>query len=131
MNISPVPGFENYYSVTEDGKVLSHSRIDARGHARNEKWLKPVPDGDGYPRVHLCVNGIKRKWQIHRLVALAFIANNDNKPTVNHIDGNKTNNDVSNLEWMTFEENSRHSTQVLYPNRPRNTATGQFMKAAK
>ena len=128
MKMLPVTGFENYYSVTDDGRVLSHARIDARGNNRKEKWLQPVPDSDGYPRVHLCVNGIKRKWQIHRLVALAFIANNDNKPTVNHINGNKADNSINNLEWMTFEENSRHSTTVLYPPRPRNPRTGHFLK---
>lgn len=128
MNIRPVPGFEGIYSVTDDGKVLSHSRRDARGNLRKEKWLIPITDGDGYPRVHLCVNGVRRKWQIHRLVALAYIANNDNKPTVNHIDGDKTNNAAENLEWMTFEENSRHAACVLYGPRPRDPKTGKFNK---
>lgn len=131
MKMLPVTGFEKFYSVTDDGRIFSHARIDARGNSRKEKWLKPIPDGDGYPRVHLCVGGVRRKWQIHRLVAMTFIPNNDNKPTVNHINGNKADNTVCNLEWMTFEENSRHSVTVLYPLRPRDPRTGHFIKEQK
>lgn len=63
---------------------------------------------------HYCRVSIKRKhYQLHRLVAEAFIPNPENKPCINHIDGNTENNDVSNLEWVTYSENELHSYRTL------------------
>jgi hypothetical protein len=62
---------------------------------------------------------------IHRLVALAFIENEFDKPCVNHIDGNKNNNNASNLEWCTFSENEKHSYQILNK-RPVKSGSGKF-----
>lgn len=67
----------------------------------------------GYASVVLSNKGHKRKFLVHRLVAELFIRNIENKPCVNHKDGNKTNNDVSNLEWVTYSENEIHSHNVL------------------
>ncbi|MFV0232793.1 HNH endonuclease [Empedobacter falsenii] len=66
-----------------------------------------------YASVVLSNKGYKRKFLVHRLVAELFIPNVENKPCVNHKDGNKTNNDVSNLEWVTYSENEIHSHNVL------------------
>lgn len=63
----------------------------------------------GYEIVDLYKNGKRKTVRVHRLVAEAFIPNNDNKPEVNHIDGNKHNNNVDNLEWVTKKENCRHA----------------------
>lgn len=75
-----------------------------------ERILKPGLIGNGYPSVDLRYLNKKRKIQkIHRLVALAFISNPEKKGDVNHKDGNKCNNHVENLEWMTRKENIQHA----------------------
>jgi hypothetical protein len=97
-----VEGFPNY-SVSNLGRV------------RNDKKNKLLilNDSKGYMRVTLYHDGLSRRTLVHRLVATAFIPNPDNKPQVNHIDGNKKNNCVTNLEWVTAQENVIHSFKVL------------------
>lgn len=73
--------------------------------------LKPHLNQKGYQRLTVTINGIKKSPTIHQLVALAFIPNPDNKPQVNHKDGNKLNNHVDNLEWVTNEENRLHALE--------------------
>jgi len=92
-----IKGYENKYSVTKDGRVWSHIR---------NKFLKHDLRGK-YFAVKLGKFG--KKISVHRLVALAFIENPDKKPYINHIDGNKLNNDVNNLEWCTAQENIHHA----------------------
>lgn len=92
-----IPGYEGLYQVSNEGNVRSirFNKI------RNMKaWLN-----QGYPTVELCVNNQRYTVGVHRLVALAFIPNPENKPQVNHKDRNKANDDVSNLEWVTGSEN--------------------------
>ena len=91
------PIFPDYYSVSEYGDVRSE---------RNGKILKPATDKCGYHYYVLCVNGDRRTVKAHRLVAMAFIPNPYNKPTVNHINGVRTDNRVNNLEWATHKEQS-------------------------
>lgn len=67
----------------------------------------------GYHRVTLSFGNVSKKYYVHRIVCQAFIENNESKPFVNHIDGNKLNNNVKNLEWCTSSENERHSFDVL------------------
>lgn len=76
-----------------------------------EKILSP-PLQYGYPRVGLWKNGTQIHYVVHRLVAKAFIPNPQNKPNINHIDANKENNHVSNLEWCTQKENINHSLKL-------------------
>lgn len=99
----PIKGYEGLYDVTECGQVYSLIK---------RKFLKLTPNNRGYIRVKLYKGTESRTFQVHRLVAEAFIPNPDNKLTVNHIDGNKTNNNVSNLEWATNLENNIHAIRT-------------------
>lgn len=98
--------------VSDDGKIytLDHSYLRKNGRLDNRKGkqLRPSVDKYGYERVVLTKNGIRKTYSVHKLVALAFIPNPENKTTINHIDGNKRNNNVSNLEWATEKENQNH-----------------------
>lgn len=88
------------YSVTEDGRIWSH---------RSNKFLKCFSSKEGYIRLELNKDGLAKNLTVHRLVAQAFIPNPEGKSEVNHIDGNKSNNHVSNLEWVTRSENMVHA----------------------
>lgn len=103
--------YEGIYQVSNLGRVKSLSRLDSSGHKRKELILKPTPNNKGYYTVVLCVNAVHKTYQVHRLVANAFIELVDGKPFVNHIDENSTNNSVSNLEWVTSKENANHGTR--------------------
>jgi len=84
--------------------------ISSFGNIKNiitDKPLKPSLKS-GYYHVSLVNNNTKKSFKIHRLVALAFLQNLDNKPEVNHIDKNKLNNTIDNLEWVTRQENNKH-----------------------
>ena len=98
--------------VSEDGKIYTfdHNVIRKNGRLDNRKGkqLRPGIDKYGYERVVLTKNGIRKTYSVHKLVALAFIPNPENKKTINHKDGNKRNNNVSNLEWATEKENQIH-----------------------
>lgn len=78
--------------------------ISSRGRfKRGRKLRKQSTDGDGYKRCNIG----KNKYRVHRLVAMAFIPNPDNLPVIDHIDGNKTNNNVENLRWVDYRENTQ------------------------
>ena len=107
-----IKDYEGIYQVSNLGRVKGLLRYDSRGNLRVERMLKPISTNDGYVKVNLSKNGVKRKRPIHRLVAEAFISNSENKSQVNHIDENKTNNSVDNLEWVTAKENINHGTSL-------------------
>lgn len=88
--------------VTELGEVFN----------KNGNKLQQQISRDGYKVVSVTRENKTKKFYVHRLVALAYIPNPENKPCVNHIDGDKTNNHVSNLEWCTYSENSKHSFEM-------------------
>ena len=110
-----IEGYEGLYQVSDQGRVKSLERtfIDKIGRERyvKECILKPVIDQYGYLLVSLYAGGKQKVHKVHRLVCQAFHDNQENKPCVNHIDENKTNNAASNLEWCTYEENNKHGTR--------------------
>lgn len=109
-----IDGYEGIYQVSSFGEVRSVDRICIRsdGYRLNfkSKVLKKELKIDGYYAVTLC-NVARKNMYIHRLVALAFIENTMCKSTVNHVDGYKLNNNVSNLEWSTHTEQMVHAVE--------------------
>ena len=97
-----IEGFEKY-EVSNLGRVRN---------IKSGRILKPFPNRGGYLRHKLYGYGKKKNLPLHRIIATAFIDNPDGKPCVNHIDENKLNNDLSNLEWCTVKENNIHGTRT-------------------
>ena len=118
-----IVGYEGLYDVSEDGKVFSHY---------THKELKHAIKRDGYHQVTLVDCDKKLHYKnVHVLVAETFIPKIDGKNYVNHKDGNKDNNCVSNLEWCTSRENMLHSIYTLGKHKvPVNqlTKSGKFIK---
>ena len=106
-----IKDYEEMYQISDLGRVKSLARIikHQNRHYRKDKILKTSIDNHGYLQVTLCKNGKVKRFHVHRLVAQAFIPNPENKPQVNHIDGNKLNNNINNLEWNTAGENTYHA----------------------
>ena len=113
-----IPGYEGIYQVSNRGLVKSLDR-DAKFsngknyHLKGKILSVNVCKKNGVNLVYLWKNNKGCTCQVHRLVALCFIPNPENKPEINHIDGNRSNNTVSNLEWVTGSENMLHNYRVL------------------
>lgn len=111
-----IKNYEGLYQVSSKGRVkaLARTVINKNGLEQNypERYLKfdvTSHNNSDYLRVALSQNHKVKKHSVHRLVAEAFIPNIDNKPHVNHLDNDATNNNVSNLEWVTHSENMIHA----------------------
>jgi hypothetical protein len=113
----PVAGYEGYYKVSNYGDVHSETRVVPRSGAQGDltlpgKYLRTNVTPKGYLRIQLAKNGTQKNFMVHRLVASAFLDNPDQLPEVNHRDGNKKNNHVANLEWVTGSDNQLHAYET-------------------
>lgn len=118
----PIKDFENLYEVSNLGRVKSLPRIKINNRGKQltkEKIMKPHDFNNGYYKVPLTnKEHLKKYYLVHRLVAQSFIPNPNNLPQVNHKDGDKSNNCVNNLEWITKEDNIKHAYKMgLNPSR--------------
>ena len=102
----PIDGFEGLYEISSYGRVKSFKVY------QSGKILKPSPDLNGYLRLSLAKEGKNKYVNVHRLVAEAFLPRISGKTCVNHIDGNKANNRLDNLEWCTYSENIKHAIRT-------------------
>ena len=107
MIAKEIPGYGGFYSITEDGFVISNSK---KFKYSKNKFLKNSITEDGYLFVRLQLNGGSKKCSIHRLIAISFIPNPNDYEQVNHMDGNKLNNSISNLEWCSRKQNMIHAS---------------------
>lgn len=128
-----IKGYENLYQVSNYGRIKSlkkHSIFNNRTYPT--KILKCHINTKKYLDVELCKFNKSHRYRIHRLVAEAFIPNPDNKPQVNHIDCNKSNNKMNNLEWCNNSENQQHAfknglnTRKKYGDSPRAKKINQY-----
>lgn len=96
-----IEGYNGYYLIGSDGSIKN-----------THKTLKTFIINSGYKAIILTRNKTRKHFLLHRLVASYFLENTDNKKEVNHIDGNKLNNNVCNLEWVTSSENKLHAIDI-------------------
>lgn len=101
-----IPGFEGKYMASSSGKIMS---LNFRGVSGRKGILKQSQDRYGYLKCSLYKNGKQMYFSVHRLVLLTFVPNAEGKPAINHINGNKKDNHVENLEWVTCSENTQHA----------------------
>ena len=103
-----IKGYEGFYQVSNQGRVRSVEREICKSNNMKQiskSYILKFEKGKGYNYVHLFKNGTRKRMAVHRLVAIAFIPNPDNKPEVDHINTIKIDNRVENLRWVTPKEN--------------------------
>jgi len=111
-----IEGFEGFYEVSNMGNVKGLDRVVLCRYSDGRTYIRPLKGKPlrfdtkhGYLYVCLSKEGKLKNLSVHRLVAMAFLDNLENKPQVNHKDENKQNNKVNNLEWNTEKENTQHA----------------------
>jgi hypothetical protein len=124
-----IPGYEGIYKVSNTGRIISMERNSASGKKLKE-FERKLSLENGYKRVHLRKNGISKMLRVHRIVAIAFIGQSN--MSIDHIDGNRSNNHVENLRYVTQRQNvnfshiARKSKKSIYPGVHWNKNTGKW-----
>lgn len=106
--LKSIKDYEDYYSVSDEGFVVN----DKTGRILKPDNCRAARHKNPYLRITLSKDNVQQKFALHRIVATHFIDNPENKPEVNHLDGNRWNNARSNLEWNTTEENLKHEQET-------------------
>lgn len=109
-----VEEFENYYKISNYGRLISKERLARKTNGFFKIYSKiktPQDNGKGYMQFYVQINKKRHIQYVHRLVAKYFIDNQFNLPEVNHIDGNKSNNNINNLEWVSGQQNKDHAVK--------------------
>jgi len=110
MEEKEISGYDGLYSITQEGVVYSLGKgLSTNPSFSQKRAISLKKTQRGYIACKLFKGGKRKYFFVHRLVAQSFIANPENKPEINHIDGNKANNHASNLEWVTSSENQKHA----------------------
>ena len=126
-----IDGYNFTYFVSNLGRVKSSGKVGKNRFGGNfifsDVILKEAITNWGYSRIVLQLNKVRKHVRVHRLVAIYFIPNPLNKAEVNYIDGNKQNNKVENLEWVTPKENEAHSYKIGLKKR----VSGRLVKVVK
>lgn len=107
-----IPFTNNKYAVSKTGEVRRNKDLESKSPGKLGRILKPHINNEGYYVVNLRINNITESFLVHRLVAITFLDNPNNYPVVNHIDSNRMNNRVENLEWCTYSHNNKHGYET-------------------
>lgn len=130
-----IPDYEGFYQASNTGKIRSVDRLINHPTGSKSKWkgriLKPKRLPSGYCQVDLSKNGTIKIWLIHQLVMLAFVGKPEKKIEVNHKDLNKSNNALSNLEYVTRSQNQQHAMENLKKWQTGNHIRGEKSPTAK
>ena len=108
----PIPGYEGMYEISDFGNVRSLDRIDSNGRRRKGVPIHTKLDGGGYCLLHICKESKRKTFRPHVMVMLVFVGSCPAGYEVNHKDGNKPNNSLSNLEYLTRSDNDKHAFSI-------------------
>ena len=114
LTYKDIPGYEGQYGINVYGTICSFERIANDGRRVKGCWIKPSYDRDGYRRVSLLKSGRNtgKNFRVARLLLQTWQPQTEDNLVVNHIDGNKTNDSLQNLEWVTVKENTQHAWKL-------------------
>lgn len=119
-----IKDFEDLYQVSNMGRVKSLERVILRNNGNpqtiKERFVKLCKNKQGYYQVSLWKNGVEKRYLLHRLIAEHFIPNPENKPCIDHINTDPTDNRIENLRWCTHKENNNNPLTIKHRSKPRN-----------
>ena len=134
LQFKNIQNYNGFYEISNFGDIKSKARISKNNKNKNDMYLSRHINKNGYVHVGLTDKfGVRKNYDVHRLVALAFVDNPNGYNDVNHIDGNKQNNVWTNLEWVTRSENQKHAYRIglQKPNKYWEGKKGEYNKSSK